>query len=174
MSLLGTGPILAFSFRENNIIAAGPGTFIGEAGGDSVRNRFVAAGAALTVALLGACTSRPPAQLSSTASVTVDGKDRNFHIVTCRQLEWRRMIDIGADFSGAKVAVDENAQPPVVESVHIQNLSGFSGMYSRGGSGSADMSMTGDKFTISGTADGYKTDKPGEPATATFKIVVTC
>ncbi len=72
------------------------------------------------------------------------------------------------------LAVDENAQPPVVESVHIQNLSGFSGMYSRGGSGSADMSMTGDKFTISGTADGYKTDKPGEPATATFKIVVTC
>lgn len=36
------------------------------------------------------------------------------------------------------------------------------------------MSMTGDKFTISGTADGYKTDKPSEPATATFKIVVTC
>ena len=85
------------------------------------------------------------------------------------------MIDIGGDFAGAKVVIDESAQPATAESVHIQNLGGFSGMYSRGDGGNADMSMTGgDKFTISGTANGYKTDKPNEPATATFKIVVTC
>jgi hypothetical protein len=47
-------------------------------------------------------------------------------------------------------------------------------MYSRGGGSSADMSMTGDKFTITGTATGFKTDKPNEPESATFKIIATC
>ncbi|OBI35466.1 lipoprotein LpqH [Mycobacterium colombiense] len=139
-----------------------------------MRNRIVAAAAVLTVALVGACTSRPPNQLASTASVTVNGNDRNFHIVKCSQREWSRTIDIGGNFAGAKLIIDESAQPATVESVHIQNLGGFSGMYSRGDGGSADMSMTGDKFTVSGTANGYRTDKPGEPADATFKIFVSC
>jgi hypothetical protein len=106
--------------------------------------------------------------------VTVNGNDANFHIVKCSQLQWTRTIDIGGNFAGAKVVIDEGAQQASAESVQIRNLAGFTGMYSRGGSGDADMSMTGDKFTVSGTASGYKTDKPGEPATATFKIVVTC
>nr|WP_255360767.1 lipoprotein LpqH [Mycobacterium sp. 852002-40037_SCH5390672] len=134
----------------------------------------MAVAAALTVALVGACTSRPPTHISSTASVTVNGNDRTFHIVKCSQREWTRTIDIGSDFAGAKLIIDESAQPATAESVRIRNLGGFSGMYSRGGDGNADMSMTGDKFTLSGTANGYKTDKPGEPATATFKIFVTC
>ena len=139
-----------------------------------MRNRIAVVAAAVTVALLGACTPRPPTQLSSTASVTVNGNDANFHIVKCSQLQWTRTIDIGGNFAGAKVVIDEGAQQASAESVQIRNLGGFTGMYSRGGSGDADMSMTGDKFTVSGTASGYKTDKPGEPATATFKIVVTC
>lgn len=140
-----------------------------------MRNRIVVATvAAFIVAPLAACTPRPPAQISGTASVTVDGNDRNFHIVNCGQLQWTRTIDIGGDSAGAKVIIDEGAQPATAESVHIRNLGGFTGMYSRGGAGDATMSMTGDKFTVSGTAKGYKTDKPGEPATATFKIAVTC
>lgn len=139
-----------------------------------MRSRIGVAAAALTVALLGACTSRPPTQLSSTATVTVNGNDANFHVVKCSQRQWTRTIDIGGNFAGAQVVVDEGAQPASAESVHIKNLGGFTGMYSRGGDDNADMSMTGDKFTITGTAHGYKTDKPGEPATATFKIVATC
>jgi len=139
-----------------------------------VRNRIAVAAAAVTVALLGACTPRPPTQLSSTASVTVNGNDANFHIVKCSQLQWTRTIDIGGNFAGAKVVIDEGAQQASAESVQIRNLGGFTGMYSRGGDGDADMSMSGDKFTVTGTASGYKTDKPGEPSTAKFKIVVTC
>ncbi|OBH49916.1 lipoprotein LpqH [Mycobacterium sp. E2479] len=139
-----------------------------------MRNPIVAAAAILAVALVGACTSRPPTQLASTASVTVNGTDRNFHVVKCGQREWTRTIDIGSDFAGAKLVIDESAQPATVESVHIQNLGGFSGMYSRGGDGTAGMSMTGDKFTVSGTANGYLTAKPGEPADATYKISVAC
>ncbi|CAM3221509.1 lipoprotein LpqH [Mycobacterium colombiense] len=139
-----------------------------------MRNRILAAAAVLAVVAVGACTSRPPTQLASTAHVTVNGNDRNFHIVKCSQREWSRTIEIGGNFAGAKLVIDESAQPATVESVHIQNLGGFSGMYSRGDGGSADMSMTGDKFTVSGTANGYRTDKPGEPADATYKIFVSC
>lgn len=130
--------------------------------------------AALALVPLAACSSRPPSQIASTASVAIDGNNRNFHIVKCGQFEWTRTIEIGGDFSGAKVSIDESAQQPLTQSVHIRNLGGFSGMYSRGGDGDADTSISGGKYTISGTANGYKTDKPGEPASATFKIVVTC
>ena len=139
-----------------------------------MRNRIVVAAAALSVALLGACTSRPPNQLSSTASVTVNGNNRNFHVVKCGQSQWTRTIDIGADVAGAKLVIDEGARPAIAQSVHIHNLGGFTGMYSRGGDGDADLRMTDDKFTVTGTANGYKVDKPNEPATATFKIVVSC
>ena len=39
-------------------------------------------------------------------------------------------------------------------------------LYSQGGNGDANMSFSGDRYTITGTANGYKTDKPNEPASA--------
>ena len=47
-------------------------------------------------------------------------------------------------------------------------------MYSQGDGGDASMSMSGDRFAITGTANGYEVDKPGEPASATFKIIAEC
>lgn len=124
--------------------------------------------------MLGACTSRPPTQLSSTASVTVNGNETKFNIVKCGQVEWTRTIDIGGDFAGAKVVIDQRAEPFTAESVRIQNLGGFTGMYSAHDGGNADISLSGARFTITGTANGYKADQPGEPATANFKIVANC
>ena len=94
--------------------------------------------------------------------------------VKCSQIDWYRTIDIGGDFAGATVVVDQHAQPLTAKSVRIQNLGGFTGMYSQGGNGDANMSLSGDKFTITGTANGFKTDKPNEPASAPFKIIATC
>jgi hypothetical protein len=140
-----------------------------------VQNRIAAATAAvLAVAALGACSSRPQSQISSTASVTVNGNDAKINVVKCSQLEWYRTIDIGGDVAGAKVVIDGRTQPLTTMSVRIQNLGGFTGMYSKGDGGDADMSLSGEKFTITGTANGFKTDKPGEPASAAFKIVATC
>jgi ipoprotein LpqH len=140
-----------------------------------VPNRVApAAAVALALAFLGACTPRPQTQQSGTASVTVNGNDTKFQIVNCTQVEWIRTIDIGGDFSGAKVVIDQRGEPVTAESVHIRNLGGFTGMYSQGDGGDASMSMSGDKFTITGTASGYQVDKPGEPATATFKIIAAC
>jgi len=137
-------------------------------------NRIMAAGVAVTVAVLGACTSRPQTPISSSASVTVDGHDAKIQVVKCSQLQWDRRIDIGGDFAGATVVVDQSARPLTATSVHIQNLGGFTGMYSQGDSGSANVSLNGDTFTITGSANGFKTDKPTEPAAADFKIVAAC
>ena len=136
-------------------------------------NRIAAAaGAALAVGVLGACGSGTAT--SSTASVTVNGNDAKIHVVKCSQLEWYRTIDIGGDLSGATVVVDERNQPLTTISVRIRNVGGFTGMYSQGDDGDANMSFSGDKYTISGTANGYKTDKPNEPASAAFKISAMC
>jgi hypothetical protein len=140
-----------------------------------VQNRIAAAtAAALAVAGLGACSARPQTQISSTASVTVNGNDAKINVVRCNQLEWYRTIDIGGEVAGAKVVIDGRTQPLTTMSVRIQNLGGFTGMYSKDDGGDADMSFSGEKFTITGTANGFKTDKPGEPASAAFKIVATC
>jgi hypothetical protein len=134
----------------------------------------VAAGVALAVAALGACTPRAQTELAGAASVNVNGHDEKFQIVKCTQVQWYRTIDIGGDLSGAKVVVDQRGVPATAESVHIRNSGGFTGMYSRGDGGDASLSLSGDNFTISGTAHGYQVDKPGEPAEATFKITAKC
>jgi len=136
-------------------------------------NRIAAAAtAALAIFVLGACGSQTA--ISSTASVTVDGKDARMQAVKCSQIDWYRTIDIGGDFAGAKVVIDQRAEPLTAQSVRIQNLGGFTGMYSAHDGGNADISLSGARFTITGTANGYKADQPGEPATATFKIVANC
>jgi lipoprotein LpqH len=137
-------------------------------------NRLAAVAAALAVALLGACTPRQQTPLAGTASVTVNSNEAKFNIVKCTQVEWYRKIHIGGDLSGVTVALDERSEPVTAESVRIENLGGFTGMYSQGDGGDAKTSLSGGRFTITGTANGYKVDKPGEPATATFKIIVTC
>ncbi len=141
-----------------------------------MRNRLPATAAAvLAVALLASCTPRPHTQLSGTASVSIDGNGADFHIVKCSQVEWIRMIDIGSDFAGATVQVDERREPVTVSSVRIQNVADFTGTYSQGdGSDAATTSLNSGQFTITGTAHGSKTDKPTEPATANFKIIVAC
>jgi hypothetical protein len=140
-----------------------------------VQNRIiVAAAAALAVAGLGACTAKSQTQLANTASVTINGNDTGNHVVKCWQQEWYRTIAIGGDFARATVAIDERAEPLTATSVRLQNLGGFTGMYAKDDGGDATMSFNGDKFTITGTANGFKTDKPNEAASATFKIIATC
>ena len=168
-------PVLAISLRKNNIISAGRKGRSPRIKGRHMPNRIAAAaGAVLTVAVVGACTPRPQPPLSSAASVSVNGNDAQIHNVTCSQLEWYRTIDIGGEYSGAAIVIDEHAQPLVAKSVRIKNLGGFTGMHSNDDAGNADVSLSGDSFTITGTANGFKTDKPDEPATAVFKTTATC
>ena len=140
-----------------------------------MQNRIHVGATALALIVLVGCAPRPTAQIATTATVTVDGNDARFNIVNCKQVEWYRTIHIGGDFAGATVQVDGRREPVTVASVRIQNVRGFTGMYSEGdGSEPAKVGLSSGKFTISGSAHGSTTDKPNEPATATFKIFVTC
>jgi lipoprotein LpqH len=135
-------------------------------------NRIAAASAAaLAIVVLGGCGSQ--GAISSSASVTVDGKDARLQVVKCSQLEWYRTIDVGGDLAGVRAVVDEHAQPLTAISVRIKNVGGFTGAYSQGGNGDANMSFSGDKYTITGTANGFNT-ATNEPASAAFKISATC
>jgi lipoprotein LpqH len=143
-----------------------------------VQNRLafgLLAAAAFAVTALSACGSpQSPAQLASTASVTINGTDVKTSVVRCFQQEWFRTIQLGDDVSGATIRLDSRAESVVAESVRIQNLAGFTGMYAQHDGGNADMTLGGGAVTIKGSAEGYKTDRPGEPATAEFKITARC
>jgi lipoprotein LpqH len=123
-----------------------------------MHNGIAAAAGVLTIAVLAGCSApkmpNPPA-----AGVTVNGSNAlQTRAVQCTQLQWTWMIDIG--------------QTPSATLVHIHNVGGFSGIYSQG-NGDADTRVSGQTFTISGTANGIHTDT-NQPASAHYTIVARC
>ncbi len=99
--------------------------------------------------------------------------------VRCTQQQWYWTIAVGdQNVSGVKVLLNGSGDKFTAESVHILNLGGFTGMYSKDDGGDASASFGSETFTITGTAfgfnNGFNTYQPIEPAKATFKIVATC
>ncbi|EUA07601.1 putative conserved lipoprotein [Mycobacterium kansasii 732] len=133
-----------------------------------------AAVAALSAAVLSACGAPSAAHISSTAMVTVNGNEVRPHLVRCFQLQWYRTIEVGNGDSGATVVIDQWAEPITAKSVRIRNLAGFTGMYSEGDGGSAKAGFGDSTFTVSGTAEGFNTVAPDQPATAEFRIAAHC
>ncbi|MFZ0832437.1 MAG: lipoprotein LpqH [Mycobacterium sp.] len=134
------------------------------------------AAAALLVAGVAACSSEKQPNHPSQASVVINGNTvANQKSVICKQQQWYWTILIGdQDVSGVKAMVNKTDDTLTAQSVHIVNLGSFTGMYSKGDGGEASASFNSATFTITGTANGYNTYKPNEPATAKFKIVATC
>ena len=144
----------------------------------------------LLIASLVACSSEPSVNHPSQASVTVNGNTAGKQAVTCQQqanqvpgvigqpalpAQWYWTILIGDQkVAGAKVSLNGSGEKLVTNSVRIQNLGGFTGMYSLGGDTAAQTSFASDTFTISGKARGFNTSEPNEPSEAEFKIVATC
>jgi Mycobacterium 19 kDa lipoprotein antigen len=148
--------------------------------------RFVVViAAAVAVTGLAACSSTPQANHPSQASVTINGNTvASRQRVTCSQQantlpgsqpQWYWTIAVGdREVSGVRALLNGSGDKLTAESVHILNLGGFTGTYSMDNGGEASASFGSETFTITGTADGFNTYKPGEPASATFKIVATC
>ncbi len=146
---------------------------------------MVAAAAVVAVAGVAACSSEPQPNHPSQASVTINGNTvASKQSVTCSQQannlpgqkpQWVWTIAIGdRDVSGVRAMLNGSGEKITAESVHILNFGGFTGTYSEGDGGEANASFGSETFTITGKADGFNTYTPGEPATATFKIVATC
>jgi ipoprotein LpqH len=140
-----------------------------------VNGRVIASvGAALAVAV-SACGGQEPALGTRTASVLINGADTGkAYQVNCVQNGWSWLITTPADQqSGFSAAVKTGAQT-AADSVQIRDLSGFTGSYWQGTVGDGKAEVSGETFTITGTAHGSFADNPSGEATATFKIATSC
>ena len=73
-----------------------------------------------------------------------------------------------------RLLLDESGEVPSSKAVHIDNLGGFSGMYSEGDGGSAHLTLG--ELTVHHQLcclDGFNTDS-NEPASAKYEITAKC
>jgi ipoprotein LpqH len=112
---------------------------------------------------------------SSTAKVTIDGKDQTVQgTVACTSAAGTENIAIGAAQTGIGVVLTD-ASPPVVKSVGLGNVNGVTLGYTPGtGQGNASATKDGSKYKISGTATGVDMANPMQPVNKSFEIDVTC
>ena len=146
-----------------------------------IKRLVVVAAAGIAAGGVAACSSEPgpfepqPGTLvAGTAQVTVNGTDTGTtEIVQCMPAGSLTTITTGDNASGVTAMVSSQ-DALVVESVSINNLGGFTGSYNAGLGGTANVTMTGRTYDITGTADGFLTDKPSFRTNGTFAIKVSC
>ena len=112
---------------------------------------------------------------SSTAKVTIDGKDQTVQgTVACTSAAGNFNIAIGGAQTGIGVVLTD-ANPPSVKSVGLGNVNGVTLGYTPGtGQGNASATKDGSKYKISGTATGVDMANPMQPVNKPFEIDVTC
>ena len=138
-----------------------------------MQTRHIAVTATVLALGLAGCGGPPPALGSTTAKVTIDGKDTgNPHAVTCSQTGWVWTIET-PDKAKGFTAVLGTGGDVTVKSVDFRDFAGFSGT-SWGDIGKAEVTGVGGKYTITGSADGNFTDNPGKGVSATFRIEADC
>jgi ipoprotein LpqH len=151
------------------------------------------AGAAIVVAGLAGCSSNKSNTSSSssssavtasasattgasTAKVTIDGQNQNVNgTVSCVAAGGNVNIGIGDATTGIG-AVISDADPPVVHSVGLGNVSGVTLGYSDAapGQGNAQATKDGKSYTIKGTATGVDMANPLQPVSKPFEVDVAC
>jgi lipoprotein LpqH len=138
-----------------------------------MQTRHIAVTATVLALGLAGCGGQPPALGSTTAKVTIDGKDTgNPHAVTCSQTGWVWTIET-PDKAKGFTAVLGTGGDVTVKSVDFRDFAGFSGT-SWSDIGKAEVTGVGGKYTITGSADGNFTDNPGKGVSATFRIEADC
>jgi len=132
-------------------------------------------------ALVAGCSSQPEppplpegALVGGTAQITVNDNDLGlFHAVHCVAAGDLLTISTGNDEQGS-TAVVSSTDGLRATSVAIRDLGGFTGSFNEGLGGKADVSLTGTTYTITGTADGFATDRPSFRTNGTFTIKAAC
>ncbi len=129
-----------------------------------------------------ACSSEPPPSpptpagslAAGTAQITVNDDDLGeFHTVKCTPAGSYLTISTGNDQQGSTVVVS-NADGLVAKSVTIRDLGNFTGSFNEGLGRKAEVSLDGATYTVTGTADGFATDKPSFRSSGTFTIKAAC
>jgi lipoprotein LpqH len=139
-----------------------------------MENRLIAVAVGVLVVGAVGCAAQPQALGSTTAKVTINGQSTGGpHAVRCSQTGWMWIIETPDEAKGFK-AVFDTGDTVKAQSVDFHDFGGFTGSYWNGNIGDAEVSSSGGKFTINGTADGAFTDNPSNPVTATFRIEAAC
>jgi len=120
-------------------------------------------------------TSAAVSSGSSTAKVTIDGKDQSVQgTVACTSAAGNVNIAIGGAQTGIGIVLTD-ANPPSVKSVGLGNVNGVTLGYTPGtGQGNASATKDGSSYKISGTATGVDMANPMQPVNKPFEIDVTC
>ncbi len=134
--------------------------------------------AALAAAAGCSSHSAPPAPAGSltagTARITVNDDDLGeFHAVQCTAAGPYLTISTGNDQQGSTVVVS-NTDGLVAKSVSIRDLGNFTGSFNEGLGGKADVTLDGSTYTVTGTADGFATDRASFRSSGTFTIKAAC
>ncbi|HKP41110.1 lipoprotein LpqH [Mycobacterium sp.] len=140
-----------------------------------MKTRHIAVAAAVLAAGVAGCSSQPPALGSTTAKVTIDGKDTgNPHNVVCSQTGWSWMIQTPGKDKGFTAVID-TGDKVTARSIDFRDMAGFTGTYWIDNIGNAEVTGNADgKYTITGSANGAFTDHPTHGVTATFRIEADC
>lgn len=138
--------------------------------------------AAAAALMLAGCSSEPPEYRvppgelpAGTAELSVNGRDVGVvRAVDCNTTGPLSTITIGTDGPGITAMVS-NKEALAAQFVRINDLGGFTGSYNQGlADGTAEVTMTGRTYDISGAADGFEADSPSFRASAPFEIRVSC
>jgi ipoprotein LpqH len=133
-----------------------------------------AALAGLTVLGAAGCSSKEPALGGTTATVTIDGNDAGSALpVTCRQNGYSWLIETPQQKQGFSAAL-ETGGPATAKSVQFRGIGGFSGEFWADNIGDAQVTGSGGRYTISGTANGTFDQAPSKDVTAKFRIQTNC
>jgi hypothetical protein len=146
-----------------------------------VRYAVRGVGLALMVATAAGCSSgpqpvprQPGALVAGTAAITVNDQDLGeFQSVDCTPAGTMMTINTGDQNAGTTTVVS-NSDGLVAKAVAIRGLGGFTGSYNENLGGNAEVTMNGTTYSITGTADGFETDKPSFRTNGTFTIKVAC
>lgn len=145
-----------------------------------VRRALLVATVGATIAVAGCSSSPPPSPpqpgslVAGTAAITVNDNDLGqFESVQCTPAGTVTTITTGDDSSGT-TAVVSNSDGLSAQLISIRDLGGFTGSYNQGLGGQAKVVLSGNTYTITGTADGFNTDAPSFRTNGTFTIKVAC
>lgn len=137
-------------------------------------NRLIAVAAGVLVAGVAGCSSPPPALGGMTAKVTINGQDTgNPHVVKCSQTGWAWTIETPDKAKGFTAVID-TGDTVTARLVDFRDFGGFTGSFWQGNIGKAEVTSSGGKYTITGSADGAFTDNPSNAVNTTFRIEADC
>ena len=109
-----------------------------------------------------------------TAEVTIDNQDLGTtYSVACSPVGTMTTITTGEAGRGT-TSVVENAKNLLASSVELRNLGGFTGSYWAGFGDQTKVGMTGNTYSIAGTATGFRAENPDARISVPFAIRVSC